>query len=85
MKLSHSIKVKEDGSPSEYRGSRQYERIKSMVHLSLVERLELEVVTRLSKDELSVLIRESLEQIIRQDALPLNMNERGPPGFRANP
>lgn len=76
MKLSQRINSKESLNSFEGRNSGQFERIKSRVHLSLVDRLDLEAVTRLGKDELTVLIREILGTIIQQDALPLNIKER---------
>ncbi len=76
MKLSRRINSSDASGSWDGRENSEYERIKSRVHLSLVDRLDLEAVTRLSSDELTLLIRETLSVIIREEALPLNMKER---------
>ncbi len=75
MKLSQRVNAGKTAA-WEGRSSEQFERIKSRVHVTLVDRLDLEAVTRLSTDELSTLIRDLLTHIIQQEALPLNVKEK---------
>ncbi len=53
-----------------------YNRIKTMVHLKLVERLDIATVGDLPQQELAVVIRHVLEEITFTRDVPLNIGER---------
>ncbi len=54
-----------------------YNAVKSRVHFSLVEKLDLGSVTELPKDALAATIREALVEIADAERIPLNQKERG--------
>ncbi|WDP90906.1 MAG: CpaF family protein [Desulfobacter sp.] len=54
----------------------RYNRVKSEVHLMLVERLDLSTVTDLSSQELEIAVRNMLNEITLNRDMPLNNRER---------
>ena len=87
MKLSDRIRAEKNGrhhagptgSPgSQDRiGDRQvFNRVKSDIHLLLVERLDLKVISELSDDELETAVRNILNELTLERELPLNTRER---------
>lgn len=78
-------RLKSDASWPEYReriaarvllDRETYNNIKSMVHFSLVEQLDITTVTDLPRDALAEYIRQALEKITIARNIPLNAKER---------
>lgn len=83
MKLSESLKVGRSASVEEVRDEADeqvdlstYNAVKSMVHLRLVEQLDLTSITNLPRDALAEAVRETLKEITSTEYLPLNQTER---------
>ena len=83
MKLSE--RLKSDTSWPEYRAQiearslldgKTYNSIKSMVHFSLVEQLDIPTITDLPRDALAATVRGALEEITSARDIPLNRKER---------
>ncbi|NLI82312.1 MAG: CpaF family protein [Deltaproteobacteria bacterium] len=83
MKLSESLKDGRSASVEEVRDEADeqvdlstYNAVKSMVHLRLVEQLDLTSITNLPRDALAEAVRETLKEITSTEYLPLNQTER---------
>lgn len=75
MKLSARIKTGFQGR--DIPAGKRYDALKTRIHFSLVDRLDLDTVTDLDQEELAATIRQALNEITREESLPLNMKERG--------
>jgi pilus assembly protein CpaF len=80
MRLSRRINAKETQnngvSPKPDTLGEKYNTVKSKIHLSLVDRLDLTTVTDLSSEELAGTIRSILNEITAMESIPLNLKER---------
>jgi pilus assembly protein CpaF len=83
MKLSSRINSRGGGLANDSKNSlpkiinrEMYNKVKSKIHLLLVDRLDLATVTDLSDEDLEIAIRNMLNEITLNEDLPLNMDER---------
>ena len=80
MRLSHRINAKKTRNNGVLTRpdtlDQKYNTVKSKIHLSLVDRLDLTTVTDLSSEELAGTIRSILNEITAMESIPLNLKER---------